>query len=113
MKTTTLTKVLDKHNSPKYIELLDIDTEGNDDNVIKGIDWDKYRFAVILIEKNSEEVQSILKENDYSMQVEFSEEYLYIDNKKEGLLENVKNIKNIGYWSHRVFGETCLRGASL
>jgi len=108
METNTLTSVLDKHKSPQYIQLLDIDTEGNDCNVLKGIDWSKYRFACILIEKNSDEVKSILKENDYSMEIEFSEEYLYVDNKKEGLIENAKNIKNIGYWSQRIFGETCL-----
>lgn len=108
IKTKTLTEILDKHCCPKHIELLDIDTEGNDYNVLQGIDWDKYRFSAILIEGNSKEIQEKLKVLDYVMVQEFSEEYLYIDSKKEGMIENAKNIQNIGYWSQRIFGETCV-----
>ena len=108
METKTLTEILDKHSVPNYIEFLDIDTEGNDYSVLQGIDWDKYRFAAIMIEKNSGDIKKLLKEMGYSMSQEFSEEYLYIDNKKKDLIENAKNIKSIGYWSRRIFGETCL-----
>ena len=108
LETKTLTGVLDEHDCPLYIELLDVDTEGNDHNVLLGIDWDKYRFASILIEKNTEQVKTMLEGLGYSMQQEFAEEYLYIDSKKEGLIQNVKNIQNIGYWSKRIFGKTCL-----
>ena len=110
MKTQSLTYILDKHKCPSYIDLLDIDTEGNDYNVLLGIDWDKYRFAAILIEVNTEEVKEMLDKLEYIMIQEFSEEYLYIDSKKEGMVKNAKNIQNIGYWSQRVFGETCLPG---
>lgn len=107
-KTKTLTEILDKHSCPKYIQLIDIDTEGNDYNVLQGINWDKYRFAAILIEGNDEKIKEKLYSLDYVMIQKFSEEYLYIDSKKEGLIENAKNIQNIGYWSQRIFGETCL-----
>ena len=108
MNTKTLTEILDKHDSPRYIELLDVDTEGNDYNVLQGIDWDKYRFASILIEGNEQEIKEKLDSLGYVMVQKFAEEYLYIDSKKEGLLENAKNIQDIGYWSKRIFGETCL-----
>jgi len=113
MQTTTLTEILDRHSCPKYMELLDIDTEGNDHNVLEGLDWDKYRFASILIEGNEKKTKEKLDSLGYVMAQEFSEEYLYIDSKKEGFVENAKNIQNIGYWSQRVFGETCMRRASL
>lgn len=108
METKTLTEILDKHGSPSYIELLDIDTEGNDYNVLEGVDWNKYRFASILIEGNEEKIKQKLESLDYVMIQGFSEEYLYIDSKKEGLVENAKNIQDIGYWSQRIFGETCV-----
>ena len=108
MKTTTLTEILERHSCPKYIELIDIDTEGNDYNVLEGINWDKHRFAAILIEGHSIEIQKKLQSVDYVMVQKFAEEYLYIDSKKEGMIENAKNIQNIGYWSQRVFGETCV-----
>ena len=107
-ETVTLTEILEKHSCPQYIELLDIDTEGNDHKVLEGIDWSFYRFASILIEGNDEKIKEKLLSLDYILIQEFSEERLYIDNKKEGLLENAENIKNIGYWSQRVFGETCM-----
>tara|TARA_Y100001937_G_scaffold32893_2_gene46916 strand:- start:23936 stop:24673 length:738 start_codon:yes stop_codon:yes gene_type:complete len=112
IKTKTLTDILDEEKAPRYIELLDIDTEGNDLNVILGIDWDKYRFGCILVESNNKEIEENLRDVGYTMQQEFSQEYLYVDLKKEGLIENVKNVQNIGYWSDRIFGETCLPGAS-
>ena len=108
LETKTLTEVLDKHSSPKYIQLLDIDTEGNDYNVLEGIDWGCYRFASILIEGNCEKIKEKMRKLNYVMVQKFAEEYLYIDSKKEGLVENAKNIQNIGYWSQRVFGETCV-----
>ena len=108
IKTKTLTEILDKHCCPKDIELLDIDTEGNDYNVLEGIDWDCYRFASILIEGNCDKIKEKMRKLNYVMVQKFAEEYLYIDSKKEGLVENAKNIQNIGYWSQRVFGETCV-----
>ena len=90
------------------MELLYIDTEVNDYNVLEGINWDKYRFASILIEGNDKKIKETLDSLDYVMIQEFSEEYLYIDSKKEGMIENAKNIQDIGYWSQRVFGETCV-----
>ena len=108
MQTTSLTEVLDRHNCPSYIELIDIDTEGNDYNVLEGISWDKYRFAAILIEGNEDNIKQKLDSLGYVMVQKFAEEYLYIDSKKEGMIENAKNIQDIGYWSQRVFGETCV-----
>ena len=78
MKTSTLTEVLDKHNCPSYIELVDIDTEGNDYNVLEGISWDKYRFAAILIEGNEDNIKQKLDSLGYVMVQKFAEEYLYI-----------------------------------
>ena len=75
-ETKTLTEVLDKINCPTYIEFLDIDTEGNDYNVLLGIDWGKYRFATIMIEEKTKQVKGKLEGLGYTMEHEFSEERL-------------------------------------
>jgi FkbM family methyltransferase len=50
--TKTLNSILDKYNAPKFIDYLSIDTEGSELEVLKGIDFDKYKFGMIDIEHN-------------------------------------------------------------
>jgi len=50
LKTETLTSILDKHNCPRFIEYITIDTEGSDIEVLKGLDLDKYAFGYMTIE---------------------------------------------------------------
>ena len=52
VKTKTLTDILDENNAPKYIEYMSIDTEGSELEILKGIDFNKYRFGFISIEHN-------------------------------------------------------------
>ena len=55
MVTYTLTEILDKANAPNIIEFLSLDTEGTELDILKGIDWNKYRFLYMCIEHNYEE----------------------------------------------------------
>ena len=50
IQTTTLTKLLDKHQVPREFELLSVDVEGVDFEVIKGLDFERYRPHVICVE---------------------------------------------------------------
>lgn len=50
--TITLTDLLDHNNAPEFIEYLSIDTEGSELEVLKGIDFNKYKFGLIDIEHN-------------------------------------------------------------
>ena len=51
VKTTTLQKLLEKHNLSK-IDLCSIDTEGSEEQIVNGIDFDKVSIDVLLIENN-------------------------------------------------------------
>lgn len=54
VKTQTLTSILDQHFKPGLkIDLLSVDVEGHDFEVIKGLDFNKYRPKVIIIECHS------------------------------------------------------------
>lgn len=46
----TLTEILDTHFSADKIDLLSIDVEGHDFQVLKGLDFERYKPAVIVIE---------------------------------------------------------------
>jgi FkbM family methyltransferase len=50
IKTTPLSKVLDKHLGDKIIDFLTIDVEGYDLDILKSNNWEKYRPKVVLIE---------------------------------------------------------------
>lgn len=50
--TKTLTSILDEHwKYGNSIDLLTVDVEGQDFNVLKGLDFEKYRPKIIVIEK--------------------------------------------------------------
>lgn len=56
----TLTELLDKHLGGRDIDLLSIDVEGHDLNVLKGLDFSKYKPEVIVIESwEAKEPESI------------------------------------------------------
>ena len=74
--TTTLDNVI--NNSPyknKEIDLLNIDTEGNDFKVLKSLNFNIYNPKVIIIETHLKKIEEIIK----------SEIYIYLTNKEYDL----------------------------
>lgn len=57
LKTTTLTEVLDRYEAPSYIDYLSLDTEGSELEILKGLDFKKYRIGYMCIEHNFVEPQ--------------------------------------------------------
>ena len=62
---TTLTKVLDEISAPNVIDFFSLDVEGFEDQVIKGIDFDKYNFKYFLIETTNDLVIKFLINKNY------------------------------------------------
>ncbi len=52
VKARTLNSILDQSRAPSEIDFLSIDTEGAEFEVIKGVNFKKYRFKYILVESN-------------------------------------------------------------
>jgi len=50
--TETLTEILDRENAPREIPFLSIDVEGHEMEVLRGIDFERYRFGCIIVEAN-------------------------------------------------------------
>lgn len=55
--TDTLNNILIKYNAPKYIDYMSLDTEGSELEILKGIDFNKYKFGYMTIEHNFVEPQ--------------------------------------------------------
>ena len=76
IKVQTLNNIIEKYAKDRKINLIDIDCEGEDLNVLKGLDLKKYDIELILIEvhhynsearKKAEEIAKILKSSNFEL----------------------------------------------
>ena len=70
VNTISLTDLLDKYNSPKFIEYLSLDTEGSEYEILRSFDFKKYTFGLIDVEHNyieprRSQIKKLLTENGY------------------------------------------------
>lgn len=61
----TLGDLLDRHNAPSIIDYFSLDVEGSEERVIRSIDFQRYRFNCITIERPTPKVNEILFNNGY------------------------------------------------
>ena len=84
-------------NKFEKFEYLNIDVEGNENNVIKGIDFSKYRPILITVENNNlhikdyiqSEVYKILTGNNFTFIGKIGVTNFFLDN------ENAKNFQKL------------------
>lgn len=84
----TLTSILDEHGAPETIDYFSLDVEGSEERVIEGLDFDKYTFLCITIERANERVNKILFDNGYIFVKNYRYDTFYIHKSLAG-----KNIK--------------------
>lgn len=69
MKTISLDDFLDKHNAPRKIDYLSIDTEGNEFDILESFPFDKWQINYLTVEHNYSDVRrklrELLEENGY------------------------------------------------
>ena len=65
IETKTLERVLIENKAPVEIDYLSIDVEGAEQRVLGNFDFKKYRFKCMTIERPSELLRSIFKDNGY------------------------------------------------
>lgn len=68
--TISLVDLLDKYNSPNFIEYLSLDTEGTEYEILRSFDFNKYTFGLIDVEHNfieprRSQIKKLLTENGY------------------------------------------------
>ena len=67
VETVNLTDLFEEFKSPKCIDFLSIDTEGNEFDILKGLNFNLFKFNYIAVEvsRNQEEIAEILGSNGY------------------------------------------------
>ncbi len=78
IKATTLDVVLRKHKAPKTIDYFSSDGEGSEERIISSIDFDKYKFNCITIERPTKIVNDILFKNGYEFVKNFNFDSFYV-----------------------------------
>ena len=68
----TLGDILERHGAPKEIDFFSLDVEGSEERVIRSIDFEKYRFRCMTIERPTPRINEIL----------FSNGYVFVKNKR-------------------------------
>jgi FkbM family methyltransferase len=77
--TKTLNQILDQSNAPAVIDFMSLDVEGLEMEVLKGINFKKYKFKYMLIEcRDFKKTQIFLKKNNYIFLEKLSNKYDYL-----------------------------------
>ena len=78
----TLTKILDEISAPNLIDFFSLDVEGFEEQVIKGINFNKYNFKFLLIETTNDLVVKFLNNNNYNLIKKLSHHDLLFEYKR-------------------------------
>jgi len=69
VRTVSLNDLLARHNAPRYIDYLSIDTEGSEYSILSGFDFTRHRFGLITCEHNytpeRDKIHSLLAAQGY------------------------------------------------
>ena len=78
VRSRTLTSILDEHNAPGVIDFMSVDVEGAEYWVFKGLDFSKYSFRTMLVEKSQGRTHKLLKDNGYRIRQSYKIDTLYV-----------------------------------
>ena len=79
-RAMTANQILSECRAPKKIALFSIDVEGAEVEVMKGIDFDSYRFGIILLETATDSyANQILINNGYTFYKHVGQNHIYLN----------------------------------
>lgn len=71
VQTVSLLDLLEKHNAPRYIDFLSMDTEGSEYDILRSFDFSKFRFGFISVEqhltKHGSKITELLRNAGYEL----------------------------------------------
>jgi len=74
VKTISIMDLLKKYNAPSHIEYLSIDTEGSELEILKSLDFEKYKIDVITCEHNHTNLRNEIRDFLFSKGYEWVNE---------------------------------------
>jgi FkbM family methyltransferase len=87
MISNTLNNILNKYNAPTSIDYMSLDTEGSELEILKGLDFDKYKIKYINVEHNyieprRSEIRKLLESKGYIYHKEnqWDDDYILLNN---------------------------------
>jgi hypothetical protein len=79
VKTITFDEMMAKYPSIKHIDFLSMDVEGHEMEILKTIDFSKYSFGFLTIEKSDpEKIKEHMKINGYKPFMEIGADIMFI-----------------------------------
>ena len=66
-----------KSNAPKTIDFFSLDVEGDELNLLKGINYNIFKFKYLLVEGDDIEVTEFLKSKNYKILKKLKNDTLY------------------------------------
>jgi FkbM family methyltransferase len=105
IRSSTLGDILRDNGAPRIIDYLSIDIEGAEDKALLGFPFSEFCFRCITIERPSEALQDLLKENRYQcVKIVPSLDYFYIHSDFES-----DYARNLGlFWKKRLI-KVCVK----
>jgi FkbM family methyltransferase len=83
VKTMTFDEIMNNYPNIKHIDFLSLDVEGHELSILKTINFQKYSFGFLTIEKNnSEKIKQIMKENNYNIFMERKSDIMFVPKEK-------------------------------
>ncbi|GHV13860.1 hypothetical protein FACS189491_09390 [Spirochaetia bacterium] len=79
VKTMTFDGIMENYPGIKHIDFLSLDVEGHEMNILKTIDFSKYSFGLMTIEKNEpEKIVEYLKQKGYRIFMELENDIMFV-----------------------------------
>jgi FkbM family methyltransferase len=77
VKNTTFDIIMSKY-AKTYIDFMSIDVEGTEMDILRTIDFNKYKFGLIAVEHNNPELRLFMKSNGYKVLFNVGVDLLFI-----------------------------------
>jgi FkbM family methyltransferase len=84
VKTMTFNEMMEKYPHVKNIDFMSIDVEGHEMEILKTIDFEKYSFRLLTIEKSEpRKIKELLNQKGYKILMELGPDIMFIPDNTE------------------------------
>jgi len=79
VKTVVFDKIMENYPNVKHIDFMSLDVEGYEISILESINFKKYTFGILTIEKNNpEKIKDIMEKNGYKLFMEIEADLMFI-----------------------------------